>query len=115
MVLVADSGAVVTLGEGFTHLTAGDITLVSPANGQEGTTVTINGTNLLGGGDSIVSVTLVDVAVNSITSSSNDVVVVEAGAAGSKGAAPAGSKGGAPQGGARRRWSWWGSLLLWCM
>ena len=86
IVLVADSGAVVTSTNGFTYLTAGDVTSVTPDNGQGGATVAINGTNLLGGGASIVSVTLANVAVSSITSSTDDSVVVEVGPSVSAGA-----------------------------
>ena len=53
-----------------------NITSVTPASGQLGTVVTIAGTNMLGGGASVASVTLGGSPVGSIDAESNTVVVV---------------------------------------
>ena len=49
--IVSDTGAVVTLSNGFDYETAGVITTVSPPSGQVGTIVTITGTTLRGSAD----------------------------------------------------------------
>ena len=46
--LISDSGAVVTLEDGWTYTEASAIGVLSPVEGQAGTRVTIAGTNLLG-------------------------------------------------------------------
>merc|ERR1712166_474067 len=61
--LVASTGTIIENTDGFwSYLQAGEIDSVSPDEGQEGTTVTISGERLQGGGDEIVAVTLVGVA-----------------------------------------------------
>jgi hypothetical protein len=80
VVLVADSGAVVTLVEGWTYVEAGEITKVEPASGQIGTRVTIYGSNLLAGGDDIDSVKLAGTEVSKIVSATDDMVEVVAAA-----------------------------------
>ena len=79
IVITADSGALVTLVGGFTYLTEGEISLLSPARGQFGTMVSIYGSNLLGGGTSIVSLTLNGVVPAEITSADNDLIKIRAG------------------------------------
>ena len=76
VVLTADSGATVTLDNGFTYIETGAITGANPDNGQEGTALVITGTNMLGGGSKLVSVKLVGVEVNEITESNNGNVTV---------------------------------------
>jgi hypothetical protein len=83
--IVSDSGSTVTATAGFTYLTPSEIESVAPESGQEGTTVTITGSNLRGGGDAIVAVALAGVAVGSLEGENNTHVVVSA-AAGSAGA-----------------------------
>ncbi|MAE46192.1 MAG: hypothetical protein CMJ86_04790, partial [Planctomycetes bacterium] len=81
VVLTADTGATVSEGDGWTYLTAGNVDSVSPSSGQVGTEIEISGTNLLGGGSTIVSVTLDGVDVESIDDEQSDtrIVVVAAG------------------------------------
>merc|ERR1711881_507476 len=71
VVLVADTGATITLDGGFTYVADPEIELVKPARGQIGTVVTISGANLLGGGASVASVTLAGVDAANIASESN--------------------------------------------
>jgi hypothetical protein len=80
VVIVSDSGAIVTLEDGFTYVAAGSIDEISPASGQVGTRVTILGSNMLAGGTELVSVKLAGVEVAEITSSSDDKVEVIAAA-----------------------------------
>ena len=63
VVLVADTGAVITQSKAFAYLEEGDISSVEPNNGQRGTYVTISGDRLPGGGDSdrVITVTLAGV------------------------------------------------------
>lgn len=80
VVLIADTGAIVTLENGWKYVDAGEITEISPASGQVGTRVTIYGTNMLGGGVTIDSVKLAGVEVDEIVSSSDEKVEVIAAA-----------------------------------
>ena len=77
IVLTADTGAIVTLEDGFTYVADQVIELIKPAKGQLGTLVTISGTSLLGGGDSVATLTLAGVDAGNITSESNTEIVVE--------------------------------------
>ena len=63
VVLVCSSGATVTLENGWRFNAVGVVTSVFPSVGQAGTLVTIKGTQLLGGGESVASVTMAGVAV----------------------------------------------------
>ena len=74
--LTSDSGAVITLAGGFTHVAQASITKLTPNSGQGGTACVITGTGLLGGGSKIVSVKLVGVEVESIDKSTDDEVSV---------------------------------------
>ena len=80
VVLTADSGAVVTSAQNFTFITAGNVSVAAPSSGQNGTRVSIQGSGLLGGGSSIVSVRLAGVSVQRIVSSTDSEVIVVAGA-----------------------------------
>jgi mucin-19 len=82
--LVVDTGATVTVADAWTFLAEGAITDVSPSSGQIGTSVTIIGTNLLGGGTGLVSVELNGIAAE-ITSATDEAVVVVAAASGASG------------------------------
>ena len=75
--IVSDTGAVVTLSNGFDYKTAGVITTVSPPTGQVGTIVTITGTTLRGSADRVAQVTLANEAA-SVTSEVDTTVVVVA-------------------------------------
>ena len=60
VVMVAQSGAVVSKAGIWTYLEEGEITAVEPSYGQGGTYVQITGHRLHGGGDKIIAVTLAD-------------------------------------------------------
>ena len=79
LILVADTGATVTRINGWTYLTEGLVTSISPTSGQLGTLVTIAGSNLLLGGSSIASVTLNAVSAT-VGSTSNTQIIVTAAA-----------------------------------
>ena len=64
VVLTADTGARVIIEGGWTQLAEGFITAVNPPFGQHKTAVTIEGTGMLSGGASVVSVTLAGVEVD---------------------------------------------------
>ena len=76
VVVTANTGATVSLKDGFTHVAQATISKVAPNNGQGGTTCVITGTAMLGGGSKIVSVKLVDVEVTSISASTDKEVTV---------------------------------------
>ncbi|PHR02316.1 MAG: hypothetical protein COB29_14000, partial [Sulfitobacter sp.] len=78
IVLLADTGAVVTRVDGWEYLLAGNVTSIVPAAGQIGTSVTIRGDRLLAGGSSVAQVFLAGVLVSSIDSDNDDVVIVTA-------------------------------------
>ena len=75
VVLVSNSGAIVTKADGWEYVDAGEITDVSPAIGQIGTEVTITGERLLGGGGKVISVHFGDVATTVVTSTNENVVL----------------------------------------
>eukprot|EP00054_Salpingoeca_dolichothecata_P029838 m.237174 g.237174 ORF g.237174 m.237174 type:complete len:469 (-) comp26557_c0_seq3:38-1444(-) len=81
IVLVADTGAVVTEPSGWTYLAVGTIARVEPARGHFGTVVDITGSGLLGGGNTVVSVTLGSTEVDNIVWSNNTLVRVRVAAA----------------------------------
>lgn len=78
---VSSSLAIVTGSVTFEYLQPGVISSVSPATGQAGTSVTIVGQRLLGGGAFVSSMTLAGVAVMTVVSVTNTQIVVRAGAA----------------------------------
>jgi hypothetical protein len=80
VVITADTGATITLTEGWTYLEPGNVTSLTPAEGQVGTVVVIEGTSLFAGGSSIENVTLNGVEVTSIsdTQSAQKIEVVVA-------------------------------------
>lgn len=67
VVTVSDIGATTTLRNGWTYNVAGSISSVVPSSGQEGTLITISGTNLRGSGTSITRVAICGIAVTSGT------------------------------------------------
>ena len=79
VVVVASSGAIASLTNGFQYNAVGNVSSISPASGQVGTRVTIEGSRLLGGGSSATSVKLNNVEALQIISSNNSMVVVIAG------------------------------------
>lgn len=76
VVIVADSGAIVTSEANWTFITVGSMEEVVPNSGQTGAKVTISGSNLLGGGASLVSAHLGAVEATIISESDTKVVVV---------------------------------------
>jgi hypothetical protein len=74
--MVSDTGAIVTLADGWTQKAEGEITSVVPGHGQYGTSITIEGTNLQGHGSEVVSVTLAGVPADIDSESDSAVVVV---------------------------------------
>lgn len=78
VVLTADTGAQVSSVDAFTFLTDGTITSVTPSSGQLGSLVTIIGTQMFGGGASLNAVSLAGVAVASVVSANDSVIVVVA-------------------------------------
>ena len=78
VVLVANSGAVVTGYSMWQYVQEGNIATISPTSGVLGTQVTLEGSNLLGGGSVLTQVTLANLLVESIDFQSNTRVVVTA-------------------------------------
>jgi hypothetical protein len=77
VVMVADSGAIISLEDGWEYTTAGLITSVTPAVGQHGTGVTIAGTNLLADGTGHTEISLAGTNVKEVISvSATEIVVV---------------------------------------
>lgn len=81
VVLVANTGAIVSLASGWTYNTPGEVTSISPSQGQVDTLVTISGTRLLGGGTSVSSVVLAGVSAAVVSESDTSIVVRSPGAA----------------------------------
>lgn len=67
------NGVIARLRGGFTYLTEGVVYSVQPTTGQTGTRVTLEGENLLGGGSSVASATVVGQEVTVLRS--NDTAV----------------------------------------
>ena len=79
IVLVADSGAITTQAGVWTYISPGDVTSVSPSEGQFGTVVTISGSNLLGGGTDFSSIMLAGIEVGGVGAySDTDIEVIVA-------------------------------------
>ena len=76
VVLTSDTGAIVSKADAFEYVGEGNITSVSPAAGQAGSLVTIQGESLFGGGAKAVSVTLAGVTAQIIGSATNDTYLV---------------------------------------
>ena len=80
--IVANTGAVI-VGGAYSHRQSGNITGFSPTMGQEGTRITITGTNLRGYGNQVSEVMIAGVQGEIIDQIGNSVVVVRAGPASS--------------------------------
>ena len=78
VIVVSDTGAIVTLENGFTTYVDGEITDVSPNEGQIGTEITISGTGLLGLGKNVTSLTLNSVPILTLLSYNDTMMVVVA-------------------------------------
>ena len=76
--LTSDTGAVVSVSNAWKYVNVGDVTGVSPNNGQLNTLITITGTDLMAGGNGLVAVSLAGVAVKELVSNSSTEVVVVA-------------------------------------
>ena len=72
VVIVSNTGAVVTKAGGYQALASASILGLAPQVGHAGTNVTILGSSLLGGGEEIVAVTLAGVPVASIVDDKSD-------------------------------------------
>ena len=75
---IADSGATVSSSNTslWTYIDAGDILDVDPVDGRAGTVVTITGTGLLGGGNSISSVTLAEESATVVSGNDTHIIAV---------------------------------------
>ena len=74
--IVANTNAlVISAGDIWTYLVPGNIETVSPGEGQVGTRIEINGTNLLGGGVSVESIFLDGVMGNVVNAAMTRIVV----------------------------------------
>ena len=76
---VTDNGAQVTIPNSWGYVQPGEMKSVSPTSGQKGRIVTITGERMLGGGQSVRSVTLNGVSAMEILVSHNDFIQVRAG------------------------------------
>lgn len=74
-----NTGAIVTIPRAWWYQTPGVIQQVSPLTGSYGTTITITGTGLLGGGTSVYSVSLASIPIAAVRYSSDSFVQVVAG------------------------------------
>ena len=78
--IVADTSAIVqSNGSVWTYLVEGQVTNIMPPEGQEGTRVTITGTNLLGGGSNVSEIFLDGVQGRVDSASSTRATVVMGG------------------------------------
>jgi hypothetical protein len=77
IVITSNTGATVSLYDGFEYLEKGVINAVEPNNGVVGTRITVSGERLRGGGDEVVSVELGGVEAE-ITGESDDSVTIVA-------------------------------------
>ncbi|MEC8484235.1 MAG: IPT/TIG domain-containing protein, partial [Pseudomonadota bacterium] len=73
VIIVSNTGSVITEVDGWTYFDSGEIISITPAIGQQGTQVVIEGSTLLGGGSAIVSVTICGIAAT--VTNSNDTEV----------------------------------------
>jgi hypothetical protein len=82
IVITSDTGAVVTRSNIWTYAEQGAVLTTDPASGQHGTTVVVSGTNLLGHGQSLTSITLAGVGAEVVGVPSNTEITVTAGLSG---------------------------------
>eukprot|EP00912_Choanoflagellata_sp_UC4_P001208 UC4_evm6s754 len=76
VIITSNTGSTVTLKNGFTYEPHGEIFKISPSSGQQGTKVTIAGSDLLGGGNTIESVRLCGVQVEMVLPGSSDSQII---------------------------------------
>ena len=76
VIMITDTGAVITHEKSWTYITAGKVADVVPNVGQKGTAMIIKGNNLLAGGKKLTSVRLGSLDVQSITAQTNTEVSV---------------------------------------
>ncbi len=79
IVIESNTGAVVRRVDGWTYVEPGNVTSVSPVEGQFGTFITINGTGLLSGGTSVSTVYVGGIPAYNIVSSNDAEVLIRAG------------------------------------
>jgi hypothetical protein len=84
VVLVTNTGSKITRLNGWVYVAKPEVLTITPSRGQLGTLVSIVGSNLLGGGISVEEVSLAGIPVKSISSSSDSLLVVSAGASTTK-------------------------------
>lgn len=83
VVLTAETGATVTLDDGWTFLEPGQIDAATPKSGTRGTRVVLTGLRQLGGGASVESVTLVGIEAEIVDYADDEInIVVSPGTAG---------------------------------
>ena len=80
IVIISNTGAIVTRYQGFSFVRPGQITAVSPARGQYGTVVTIKGMDLLQGSLDVTSVLLAGVEAVILGTPNSTNIQVKAGA-----------------------------------
>jgi hypothetical protein len=76
VVLISNTGAIVTKDGAFTYVGVGTISSVAPSKGQGGTLVTIKGKSLLGGGNKAVTVQLAGVTAQIKSDPAKDDVLI---------------------------------------
>jgi hypothetical protein len=86
VIIVSDTGAIVTAEDGFVYASDGEISSVTPDAGQAGTYVTIRGSTMLGGGEAVELVRLAGVAISAISDGANDTLIVVRPGSGTEGA-----------------------------
>ena len=72
IVLVSDTGAYVRKTDGWSYVMTGAVVDINPPRGQFGTRVTITGTGLLAGGESVAQITVGDIATTTDITFSSD-------------------------------------------
>ena len=80
--VTVDTGATVQSVLQWTYAEQGAVLSTDPASGQHGTTVVVSGTNLLGHGQSLTSITLAGVGAEVVGVPSNTEITVTAGLSG---------------------------------
>ena len=74
--IIADSGAYLVAKGAWTSLKVGAVSVTKPNVGTHGTRVTLQGERMLGGGKTVIQITLAGVPVEKIVSQNDDVIEV---------------------------------------
>jgi len=75
VMIVSNTGSIITLYNGWTYLNASSIDSFNPAFGALGTLITVNGSNLLGGGSSIVLASIAGIPAVVVSQSDTQVIL----------------------------------------